>query len=80
MNTKVFKVEGMICNHCKDRIKTHLLRLKNVEAVDVNLTKKEVAINGKNIYEDHVKKIINGLGYYFVGDVNELVDNKEAVS
>lgn len=69
METKVYKVEGMTCNHCKDRIQTHLLRLKDVKNVDVDLLKKEIKVIGENVYDGHVKKIIDGLGYHFIGEL-----------
>ena len=70
MEVKVFKVEGMTSNHCKDRVETHLLRLKNVKDVDVDVDKSEVSITGDNVYDENVRKVVIGLGYSFVGEVS----------
>lgn len=70
MEAKVYKVKGLTCNHCKDRVETHLLRLNHIKKVDVDIAKNEIAIKGEKIYDEFVKKVVDGLGYSFVGEIN----------
>jgi copper chaperone CopZ len=53
----VFQVSDMTCNHCVKRITTALSQLKGVEKVDIDLTSKEVRIQGTARSEDIVETI-----------------------
>ena len=62
----IFKVEGMKCEHCKEKVYNALIKLDNVKKVDINLKKKEVTIIIDKKYDIDIlmiKDIINNLGY-----------------
>ncbi|APD06156.1 putative two-component membrane permease complex subunit [Flavobacteriaceae bacterium UJ101] len=56
------KVEGMMCNHCKNNVETNVSKQEGVTQTQVNLETKEVQIEG-NVDIQHIKKVINNLGY-----------------
>ncbi len=64
-NSKVYKVDGMTCNHCKKSVETNLVKLPNVTEAVVDLEKKSVSVKG-TATKDEVKQLINDLGYTFV--------------
>jgi len=66
-NSKIYVVDGMTCNHCKNSVETNLAKLKNVEKATVNLENKTVTIKG-SASADEVKEVINGLGYEYKGE------------
>ena len=66
MNT-TFKINGMTCNLCKASVEKNLTHLEGIEAVEVNLERKEAHVKGSSIDEEAVKKTISELGYDFIG-------------
>ncbi len=61
----IIKVDGMMCNHCKNNVETNVSNQIGVTKVEVNLDANEVYIEGDvNIPE--IKEIINKLGYKVV--------------
>ncbi|MFV0237314.1 MAG: SO_0444 family Cu/Zn efflux transporter [Flavobacteriales bacterium] len=58
----VIKVEGMMCNHCKNNVETQISKEEGITKVQVNLETKEVQIEGHSDIE-HIKEVINNLGY-----------------
>jgi copper chaperone len=68
MTSRILKVEGMSCNHCKAAVTRAVSALKGVSSVEVNLAEKTVAVN----YDDallplgRVKDAIQGEGYRVV--------------
>ncbi len=68
-NKKVFKVDGMHCNHCAKKIEEGLLNV-NMDKVKVNLSKGEVIVQSKEkIDENLVKDVITELGFVYKGEV-----------
>ena len=70
-NKKIFKVDGMKCEHCKEKVIDALMKIDEIKKVNVNLDKKEVIIvpeKNKEINLDKIKNIINDLGYKYMGD------------
>ncbi|WP_430816467.1 permease [Carboxylicivirga sp. RSCT41] len=61
--TKVVRVDGMTCNHCKANVETNLEKLSFVDSAKVNLSEKTVTLEGTKIDMDTVKETINSLGY-----------------
>lgn len=41
---KEFKVSGMTCSHCVDKIEKFIGEIEGVESIDVNLDKKNVKV------------------------------------
>lgn len=61
---KIITIEGMMCNHCKNKIESSLLELENVTKVKVNLANKTAEIYSNEVINDEdIKKTITNLGY-----------------
>lgn len=70
-NKRIIKVEGMKCEHCKEKVIDALMKIDEIKKVNVNLEKKEVTIvleKNKEINLDKIKNIINDLGYKYMED------------
>jgi len=65
METKEFKVNGMVCEHCKASVVRNLSKLTSIQGVDVDLNSKLVKVTGDKIDMALVKKTINNIGYEF---------------
>ncbi len=63
--TKVIRVDGMTCNHCKANVESNLEQLDFIDSAKVNLAEKTVTLEGNNIELETVKETINSLGYTF---------------
>ena len=59
---KEFKVEGMMCNHCKATVEKGLAQLEGVEQVTVDLAKGIAYVEG-NVDEDAVRAKVVELGF-----------------
>ena len=68
MTSRILKVEGMSCNHCKAAVTRAVSALKGVSSVEVDLEKKTVAVNydDAQLPLDRVKDAIQGEGYRVV--------------
>lgn len=44
METKVYEVKGMSCNHCKHAVESALLEIQGISKAAVNLKKGEVSV------------------------------------
>ena len=61
---KIITIQGMMCNHCKNKIESSLLELENVTKVKVNLANKTAEIYSNEVINDEdIKKTITNLGY-----------------
>ena len=61
---KIVTIEGMMCNHCKNKVESSLKELENVTKVKVNLTNKKAEIYSNAVISDEdIKKTITNLGY-----------------
>lgn len=65
MQKIVFKVEGMSCSHCENRIKKAIGNLTGVSNVDVSLSDKTVSVelDPATISEIQVRETIEHAGY-----------------
>lgn len=63
MNTKIIKVDGMTCNHCKANVENGVAKLPFVDSAIVNLADKTVTVEGENLDLDKIKTTIDDLGY-----------------
>lgn len=57
-----FRVEGMSCNHCKASVEKNVSQIAGVEAVNVNLAEKTVAVSGE-FSSKEVGNTISELGF-----------------
>ena len=64
---KIFKVNGMMCGHCKARVEKVVGEIQGVEAVEADLDKKQVVVKLSNDIDDNiiVECIVNA-GYEVV--------------
>lgn len=62
MEKKKFKVDGMMCNHCRANVEKNIKALQGVENVEVDLVSGIAVVEG-NISDDEVIKAIEGIGY-----------------
>ena len=61
---KTVTIEGMMCNHCKNKVESSLKELENVMKVKVNLANKKAEIYSNAVISDEdIKKTITNLGY-----------------
>ena len=61
---KIVTIEGMMCNHCKNKVESFLKELENVTKVKVNLANKKAEIYSNAVISDEdIKKTITNLGY-----------------
>ena len=62
MEKRLFKVEGMMCNHCRANVEKALQQLEGVTSVEVDLTAGTAAIEG-SVSDEEVINSITGIGY-----------------
>lgn len=60
------KVNGMSCDHCKDRVEKGLSRLDGVTAVRVDLPSGTVTVEG-DVSEELLRNTLDELGYDYGG-------------
>ena len=66
IKTKVFKIDGMHCENCTNRVKRSINRIDGVSA-KLNLKKKQAVVQyEKEVEDDTLIKKIEGLGYKVV--------------
>ena len=58
-----FKINGMMCNHCKANVEKALAGIEGVHSVHVELSEGIAYIKGENIDTKKVISTINTLGY-----------------
>ena len=64
---KTVTIEGMMCNHCKNKVESSLKELENVMKVKVNLANKKAEIYSNAVISDEdIKKTITNLGYQVI--------------
>ena len=63
IKTKVFKIDGMHCENCSNRVKRSINRLDGVSA-KVNLRRKEAVVSyEQDVADEIITKEIEDLGY-----------------
>ena len=67
MEKKIFKVNGMACDHCKAKVERTLSCLKGVDSAEVDLANHTVAVNYDEelVKPAHMKKAVDEAGYGF---------------
>ena len=67
---KVYRVDGMVCNHCKNNVEKVISDLAGVISVNVDLSKKTVEVDG-SVPVDDIKAAVETAGYDFIGDTGQ---------
>lgn len=60
-----YKVEGLRCNHCKEKVEENLRKLSGVTNVDVDLSTGVVTLEG-HVTNQEVKTVVESLGFLLV--------------
>ena len=60
---QVLTVEGMMCAHCAGRVQGALQAVAGVKKVQVNLTAKEVTVEGENLSPQALRGAVEQAGY-----------------
>jgi copper chaperone CopZ len=63
VETRVYAVPGMHCDHCKAAVAQELERVAGVDAVDVDLGTKLVSVRGEALDDDALVAAIDEAGY-----------------
>ena len=63
---KKFRINGMMCNHCKANVEKALSGIEGVSSVHVELSEGVAYIEGENIDNNKIISTINGLGYEYI--------------
>ena len=61
--TLTYAVTGMSCAHCKAAVTAELLAVAGVDAVDVDLDRKEVVVTGEVLEDAALRAAIVEAGY-----------------
>ena len=61
-----FRINGMMCNHCKANVEKALANIEGVTAVRVELNEGMAYIDGKNVDRCRVIATIKELGYEYI--------------
>ena len=61
--TITYTVSGMHCGHCKASVTEELSEVEGVEAVDVDLDTKLVAVTGSGLDDSALRAAIEEAGY-----------------
>ncbi len=64
---QTYTVEGMTCSHCEASVRNNLLKLKGITNVVADNKSNSVVVSGNKVDSEQIKKVVNGLGYRFVG-------------
>lgn len=66
---KILRIDGMMCGHCENRVKTALEAVPGVAKAEVSHEKGSavVTLNGK-VAEKKLQKVIEAEGYLFLGE------------
>ena len=63
MSTKVFRVDGMTCQHCVKAVSDELAQVPGIANFDVNLDTKLVTIDGDALDDEAIVAAIDEAGY-----------------
>lgn len=66
MNTVVYIVGGMSCNHCRQSVEKAIAKLDGVESVSVDLATKTASVVGQ-VNDEAVRKAVEELGFEYGG-------------
>ena len=61
-----YRINGMMCNHCKANVEKGLAQIEGVESVRVELAEGTAYIKGENVEPETVIATIKSLGYEYI--------------
>ena len=61
-----YRINGMMCNHCKANVEKGLAQIEGVESVRVELAEGTAYIKGENVEPETVIAAIKSLGYEYI--------------
>ena len=61
-----FRIEGMMCNHCRENVEKNLKNIEGVTDVHVDLAEGAAYVEGKDIDSTKIIDTINALGYKYI--------------
>ena len=64
--TKSYRIEGMMCNHCKANVEKAISGIEGVTSVTVDLAEGRAYVEGNNIPHEKVIATIQQLGYRYI--------------
>jgi len=74
--THKYKIQGMTCNNCTEKVKAELQKLPDVINADVNLNTSTATIEMKNhISTDEFQKVLDPLGKYKISEDSSDLSN-----
>ena len=65
---KEYRIDGMACVHCKNRVEKELATLPGVTSVTVDLDKKTATVEG-DVAESTIRDTVNSLGYEYIEQI-----------
>lgn len=65
---RMYKINGMMCNHCKANVEKRLAQIEGVTAVHVELSDGTAYVEGENIDDEKIIAAIGELGYKYVAE------------
>lgn len=66
MSEATFKVEGMSCQHCVNRVQKALQGLTGIESLEVQIGLVQVSFDENKVRKEEIEKAIVGAGYKVV--------------
>lgn len=63
-----YKINGMMCNHCKANVEKRLAQIEGVTAVQVELSDGTAYVEGEKIDDEKIIAAIGELGYKYVAE------------
>lgn len=63
---QVYRIEGMMCNHCRENVEKNLKNIEGVKEVRVELAEGAAYIKGEGIDSNKVIETIHSLGYKYI--------------
>lgn len=59
----VLRVPDMTCGHCENAVRSELLTIDGVDAVDVDLATKDVVVTGTRLVLTELEAAVDDAGY-----------------
>ncbi|MHB1505783.1 MAG: heavy-metal-associated domain-containing protein [Sulfobacillus sp.] len=67
MNDKLYRVEGMSCEHCQAAVQEALLAVPGVQAAEVDLTTATAKVaSSQHVAEENLRQAVEEAGYRLV--------------
>jgi len=67
MNKEIYKVKGMTCDHCANRVQKNVNSISGIKNAKVNLAQGELVVEyDKEVSKETIKKVVDDLGYELV--------------